>query len=124
MQDQVDILYNKKFKFVDEYNQWKLPDLSNWFSRPEVNPPELAKFAEVKEQLNDVRSNLDDIELSSWSRHTHFSNRSGIVVSALRRDFEPEMCTQVRNVYGFVGCLDTVLNIHKIALVTIDTMRP
>ena len=95
VRDQVDTLYNKKFKFVDEYSQWKLPDVANWFSTSEVNPLQLAKFVETKEQLNDLRSNLDDIELSSWSRHTHFTNRSGIVVSALRRDFEPEMCTQV-----------------------------
>lgn len=101
----MDVLYNKKFKFIDEYGQWKLPDVSNWFSRSEVNPPQLAKFADTKEQLNDLRSNLDEIELSSWSRHTHFTNRSGIVVSALRRDFEPEMCTQVRGLYADSVCL-------------------
>lgn len=88
-------MYNKKFKFVDEYSQWKLPDLSNWFSKSERNPPQLASLTEIKEQLNELKSSLDDIEQTSWSRHIHFSNRSGIVVSALRRDFEPEMCTQV-----------------------------
>lgn len=95
VRDQVDTLYNKKFKFVDEYNQWKLPDLSNWFRKSEGNPSQLEGLKEIKERLNELRSSLDDIELTSWSRHTHFSNRSGIVVSALRRDFEPEMCTQV-----------------------------
>lgn len=98
----MDTLYNKKFKFVDEYGQWKLPELSNWFVEPEESPPQLASLREMKEQLNDLKSNLDDIEMSSWSRHTHFTNRSGIVVSALRRDFEPEMCTQVCLYVGII----------------------
>lgn len=93
-------LYNKKFKFSDEYGQWKLPDLSNWFRESrEVagsEPPQVVNLLRIKNELDKVKSNLDDVEISSWSRHTHFTNRSGIVVSALRRDFEPEMCTQVR----------------------------
>lgn len=94
----MDLLYNKKFKFMDEYNQWKLPDLSDWFVQPDEGgaPPQpVAGLRETKRQLDELRSRLDDVELSSWSRHLHFTNRSGIITSALRRDFEPEMCTQV-----------------------------
>lgn len=99
MRDQVDTLYNKKFKFVDEYGQWKLPDLSNWFVRTEAEPPQVPPqvpgLLEIQKQLDELKSQLDEVDLSSWSRHTHFTNRSGIIVSALRRDYEPEMCTQV-----------------------------
>lgn len=99
VRDQADNLYNKKFKFTDEYNQWKLPDLSNWFRgfrETGSEPPQVSSLLKIKNELDKLKSNLDDVEISSWSRHTHFTNRSGIVVSALRRDFEPEMCTQVR----------------------------
>lgn len=94
--DQVDTLYSKRFRFNDEYSQWKLPDLSDWFEQSsEGEETQVAGFLGIKKQLDDLKSTLDDIEPSSWSRHTHFTNRSGIVVPALRRDFEPEMCTQV-----------------------------
>lgn len=95
VQDQVDILYNKKFKFMDEYGQWKLPDLSNWFVQIDKEPSQVPALLEIKKQLDELKSQLDNVEFSSWSRHTHFTNRSGIIVSALRRDYEPEMCTQV-----------------------------
>ncbi len=94
--EQVETLYKKKFKFNDENNQWKLPESSDWFYQSDADPPQVESLIEIKMQLDELKSNLDDIEASSWSRHTHFTNRSGIVVSALRRDFEPEMCTQVR----------------------------
>ena len=95
MRDQVEVLYSKKFRFSDEFNQWRLPESPDWFYQSDKDPPQVDGLLEIKEQLDELKSTLDDIEPTSWSRHTHFTNRSGIVVSALRRDFEPEMCTQV-----------------------------
>ena len=95
VREKVDILYNKKFKFVDEYSQWKLPELSNWFDVSDEDSPQVPALLEIKRQLVEMKCQLDDVDLGCWSRHTHFTNRSGIVVPALRRDFEPEMCTQV-----------------------------
>ena len=96
MVEQVDTLYKKKFKFTDEFNQWKLPEAQDWFYQSDEDPPQVQSLLEIKMKLDELKSSLDDIESSSWSRHTHFTNRSGIVVPALRRDFEPELCTQVR----------------------------
>ena len=90
----METLYNKKFKFSDEHNQWKLPDSSAWFEN-DREPFQVEGLLKVKKELNDTKSSLDDVELTSWNRHTHFTNRSGIVIPAVRRDFEPEMCTQV-----------------------------
>lgn len=92
--EQAEQLYGKKFKFVDEYDQWKLPDLPNWF-RKEVEPFQVEELLETKKQLKEVKSRLDDVELSSWLRHTQFSNQTGVVTPAIRRDYEPEMCSQV-----------------------------
>ncbi len=93
--EQVDQLYGKKFKFVDEYDEWKLPDLSNWFVDSR-DPFQVDELLEIKKELKEVKSRLDDVELSSWLRHTQFSNQTGVVIPAVRRDYEPEMCTQVR----------------------------
>lgn len=108
----MDILYNKKFKFTDEYGQWKLPDLSNWFVQTAEEPPQVPGLLEIKKQLDELKGQLDDMDFSSWSRHTHFTNRSGIVVSALRRDYEPEMCTQVGGVSIHSNCSTTLIKSH------------
>ena len=95
VKEQVEILYNKKFKFVDEYDQWKLPDLTSWFNQNEKQPFQVEALLEIKQQLKEVKSRLDEVEIMSWLKHTSFTNRSGVVVPAVRRDYEPEMCTQV-----------------------------
>lgn len=95
VREQVDLLYNKKFKFVDEYNQWMLPDLTSWFNQNEKEPFQVEALLEVKQQLKEVKSRLDGVEITSWLKHTSFANRAGVVVPAVRRDYEPEMCTQV-----------------------------
>lgn len=97
-------MYSKKFKFVDEYDQWKLPELTNWFKQNENEPFQVETLLEIKQQLKEVKGHLDDVELTSWWRHTHFANRSGLIVPAVRRDYEPEMCTQVHlQVQGYEG---------------------
>ncbi len=95
VKEQVDLLFTKKFRFNDEYHQWNVPDPSNWFNRTKGEPLQVESLLAIKKELNELKRNLDDIETTSWYRHTNFTNRSGMVVSMVRRDFEPEMCTQV-----------------------------
>ena len=104
VRDQVEMIYNKKFKFSDEYDQWKLPEYSDWFNQVDKEPFQVEGLLEIKKKLNELKSRLDEVEPVSWSRHTHFTNRSGIVVPAVRRDFEPEMCTQV-GVWMWMRCM-------------------
>ena len=94
VREQVDILYNKKFKFVDEHDQWKLPDLTCWFNRKE-EIFQVEKLLDLKQQLKELNNRLNGIELMSWLKHSGFTNRAGVVIPAVRRDYEPEMCTQV-----------------------------
>ena len=89
--DQVDELYNKKFKFRCDNQKWELPDASKMFVE---SPSEMARMRELKEKLNAVKSTLNDKDPMSWSSHTRFTDRAGLVVGALRRDFQPELCTQ------------------------------
>lgn len=91
VREQVDELFSKKFKFQDEYDQWHLPDPSTIFRE---RPFQVPKLLELKAQLNATKSKLEDKELNSWHRHTNFTNIAGGVIPMLRREFQPELCTQ------------------------------
>ena len=92
--EQVDQIYSKKFKFQDIYEQWTLPEHSNFFSHKET-PEQLSKLLQLKDQLNKMKAKLDSKDVSYWDRHTDFTNRTAIVTPMLRRDYSPEMCTKV-----------------------------
>ena len=89
--DQVDELYNKKFKFRCDNQGWTLPDASKLFVD---NPTEISRLRELKEKLNEAKGKLNDKDPMSWSSHTRFTDRAGLIVGAIRRDFQPELCTQ------------------------------
>ena len=89
----MDELFNKKFRFVNENDEWKLPSHSVVFTEDLF---EINKLKELKEQLNQTRSKLEHKNSGLWGNHTWVTNRAGLIVPVLRRDFEPELCTQVR----------------------------
>ena len=96
MKEEVDQLYNKKFKFQDEFNEWKLPDSSALFRSGHTETAfQIPKLLELKKTLNATKSKLDNKDMISWSRHTAFTNRAEVVLRMLRRDFNPELCTHV-----------------------------
>lgn len=90
-------LYKKKFKFNDEFNEWKIPDSSLLFRTGPTSEPafQIPKLLELKRNLNATKSKLDNKDMVSWSRHTAFTNRAEVVLRMLRRDFNPELCTHV-----------------------------
>lgn len=57
-------------------------------------PFSVSELLDVKAQLNATKEKLDSKEITSWHKHTNFTNRSGTVVPKLRSDCQPEMCTQ------------------------------
>ena len=91
VREEVQELFSKKFTFKDEYEEWSLPSAEAMFQDV---PFAVRRLLKLKEQLNSTKERLNDKEMISWHRHTFFTNRSGIVVPAARRDFNPEMCTQ------------------------------
>ncbi len=103
VQEQVEQLYNKKFKFNDEFNEWKIPDSSLLFRTGPTSEPafQIPKLLELKRNLNATKSKLDNKDMVSWSRHTAFTNRAEVVIKMLRRDFNPELCTHVRDVMQY-----------------------
>ena len=113
VREDVQELFSKKFSFKDEHEEWGLPPAHSMFKEGLFAVKRLLK---LKEQLNATKERLNDKEMISWHRHTFFTNRSGIVVSAVRRDFNPEMCTQ-----GWVKLHEILLQYG--ALVSEDTTR-
>ena len=97
VQDEVEQLYKKKFKFNDEFNEWKIPDSSALFRTGPTSEPafQIPKLLELKRNLNATKSKLDNKDMVSWTRHTAFTNRAEVVIRMLRRDFNPELCTHV-----------------------------
>lgn len=91
VREEVDELFSKKFRFKDEQEEWNIPAADIMYHDKLFTIKRLLK---LKEQLNETKAKLNDKELISWHRHTHFTNRAGIIVPAVRRDFNPEMCTQ------------------------------
>ena len=93
VKESVGELYSKGFKFQDDDDEklWKLPPPDKFFKSELFEVPRLL---EVKRQLNETKSKLNTKELLSWHKHTNFTNRAGLVIGALRRDFSPELCTQ------------------------------
>ena len=96
VQEQVDQLYNKKFKFHDDFKEWRIPDSALMFRGGQMESPfQIPKLLELKEMLNETKSKLDNKDMISWTRHTSFTNRAEVVMRMLRRDFNPELCTHV-----------------------------
>ena len=87
-EEQVKELFSKKFKFRDE---WRKPDPTQLFCNGVF---QLANFVSLRDKLNAVKSRLNHQDISSWHRHTQFSNRSAHIIPNLRNKFQPEMCTQ------------------------------
>lgn len=86
-------LFRFKFQDKSDSSEWYLPDAAQLFST--ATGPPLPELQSLKSQLNRAKDVLESKEAVSWNRHVNFTNRAGIVVQALRRDYEPEMCTAV-----------------------------
>ena len=91
VREEVEELFGKKFRFKDEHEQWLLPAAETMFQDELFVVKRLQK---LKEQLNSTKDKLSDKEMISWHKHTYFTNRAGIIIPAVRRDYTPEMCTQ------------------------------
>ena len=86
---EVDEVFGKKYKFQSD--RWRLPEPSALFRE---EPFKVPKLLDLKKRLNSTKSKLNSKEIVSWHKHTTFTNRAGGIILALRKDFQPEMCTQ------------------------------
>ncbi|XP_025833984.1 cap-specific mRNA (nucleoside-2'-O-)-methyltransferase 2 [Agrilus planipennis] len=77
--------FNKKFIFR---GPWTLPQKA--YQEHIVN---IEDFLDMKNKLNEVKSQLNDLPLEEWSKFTKYRDPSGSVIRSLRQ-FEPEILTQ------------------------------
>ena len=81
----VAIFFNKHFQLSTS-----IPDTSKCQSKP-VN---LERFQALKNELNHVKSLLNNVPLEKWHRHTRNQNPAGFVISTVRKRANPELVTQ------------------------------
>lgn len=82
--------FNKKYEIVFG-NVFLLPKTDAWFIEPKWK---IDKFQELKNKLNNVKSNLNMVQLKSWHQHTNFVNRSSKVIPYVKRFIKPHLTTQ------------------------------
>lgn len=88
----LEAIFFKKYEFKDdEDNPISVPpsvdDIFNY------QPFSIDILMRTKEDLNQTRSKLDQFDISKWSKHTYFTNRSGKIVRSIRTKIRPELCT-------------------------------
>ena len=52
------------------------------------------KYIQMKNELNELKNNLNDKDLISWHHHTRSVNLAGRISAEIQHDFRPELCTQ------------------------------
>lgn len=83
--------FSKKFNFNCKDGVCLLPDPSTCFVEEKWK---IAELQTLKDQLNSVKSKLNNLDLKEWHTHTQAMNRAGDVQNRLRRDISPEFLTQ------------------------------
>lgn len=59
-----------------------------------THPWSIPSFLTLENQLNDVKSRLNDFDIRAWQRHTSYTNLAYDVVAQLKQVCHPELCTQ------------------------------
>ncbi|XP_035713407.1 cap-specific mRNA (nucleoside-2'-O-)-methyltransferase 2-like [Folsomia candida] len=52
------------------------------------------ELRDIKQELNQTKSLLDNYPLNSWHKHTQLMNTAGQVMPIVRQEFQPEFCSQ------------------------------
>ncbi len=95
--DSVEELFNKYYEFKSLDPLFVLPlDAAEYFSSEIYHIPELQA---LKERLNCMKSELDFVNITHWSKHTDFTSRSRDVVYKIREQVQPGNfnCSEIIN---------------------------
>ncbi|XP_015599434.1 cap-specific mRNA (nucleoside-2'-O-)-methyltransferase 2 isoform X2 [Cephus cinctus] len=83
-------LFNKRFSIVNN-GQFTIPKPEYMFME---KPWKTEALQQLKEELNETKSRLNDYNLLEWHRHTGQRNQAGDVHWKLRMHIDPEFLTQ------------------------------
>jgi cap2 methyltransferase len=84
-------IFNKNFKLKSTDDKYSLPEANTLFSTP---PFAIESLTAIKNSLNATKSLLNSKDIEKWRGHTSKTNPCGLVVKHLRKEVEPELCTQ------------------------------
>lgn len=85
--------FNKVFKFNVNESECQLPSVTTWFQSESVQDQH-SDFTKLKQELNQVKGQLDKLPLKEWHDHTRRQNPAGSVLGHVRRVAAPELLTQ------------------------------
>lgn len=81
--------FRKKYTFRS-YHNYKLPE--DVFESERWTVPLLQ---DLKKELNDVKSLLNNYDLKIWSKHTAYRDPSSSIIKKIAETVKPELLTQV-----------------------------
>ena len=82
--------FNKLFELsINE--TFELPSREKWYQSSSASPE---AFGQMRDELNSVKSLLNQMPLSEWHKHTRNQNPAGFVTTAVRKRANPELLTQ------------------------------
>lgn len=89
--EQLESLFNKSFTYdKPSEDAWILPKIFTSVSESW----NIDSLVSMKDHLNDVKNKLSVYEIQQWHQHTGLTHRAGLVVSHVRKQIRPELCTQ------------------------------
>ncbi|XP_012287962.1 cap-specific mRNA (nucleoside-2'-O-)-methyltransferase 2 isoform X1 [Orussus abietinus] len=86
----VDELFQKRF-VIKKDEQFCMPQPERMFQQ---DPWQVDELQQLKTELNEIKSKLNDYSLLEWHQHTKQKNRAGEVFFYVRKYINPELLTQ------------------------------
>ena len=94
MAAEIDLGVSQQFEKIFHLSKSSLDpiDVSRWFQEKSSSPPR--ELCEMKDELNRVKSLLNQMPLGKWHKHTRNQNPAGFVINQVRKKAKPELLTQ------------------------------
>lgn len=106
LREHADRIFNKRFTLKSKDDSYSVPCIDAMYS---TGPFEVASLMTMRDELNRIKSLLDDKDIEEWRHHTSQTNPTGLVVKNLRIQFNPELCTQAwAKFYEIVSTFDVI----------------
>lgn len=105
-------LFAKHFPILDLQSEYVLPEPNSVFKE---QPWQLDNLQTLKEDLNRVKSRLNDFNLDEWQRHTYRMNWAGDVLSYVKRCVCPEFTTQAWCKFYEIVCSFPLVPLNEIS---------
>lgn len=94
-----------------ERTEYVLPEPECMFKE---KPWQKDNLQTLKNELNDVKSRLNNFTLDEWQQHTYQMNQAGDVLSCIKKQIQPEFITQAWCKFYEIACNFSLVPLNKI----------